>query len=62
MASPSPPAPADEEIVEERQTEVLDHDAAETLLDELRSKLAAMPTARLTLSWRLTRPRGGVDG
>lgn len=58
---PSPPPPG-EEIVEEHQTEVLDHAAAETVLDELRARLAAMPTARLTLTWRLTRPSGGEKG
>lgn len=62
--TPSPPpapSPAGEEVVEDRQTAALDQAAAENVLDELKAKLATMPTARLTLSWRLTRPRGDMD-
>jgi len=56
---PPPPPPPGEEVVDERQQVVLDAPAATAAIDELRGHLVASPGARLTISWRLTRPRSG---
>jgi hypothetical protein len=56
----SPPAsPPGEEVVEERQASSLDATDGAAVLDQLRGRLMATPGARLTLGWRLTRPKGG---
>jgi hypothetical protein len=58
---PSPPAPPppppDEEVIDERREVVLDAPAATAAIDELRGRLTGSPGARLTISWRLTRPK-----
>jgi len=54
-----PPPPPGEELVDERQQVVLDASAATAAIDELRGRLVASPGARLTISWRLTRPKSG---
>lgn len=56
---PPPPPPPGEEVVDERQQVVLDGTAATAAIDELRGRLVASPGARLTISWRLTRPKTG---
>jgi len=56
--APAPP-PAGEEIIEERQTESLDAADAVATLEQLRGRVAATPGVRLTIGWRLTRPKGG---
>ena len=63
-SSPSPPPPpaSGEEILEERQQVVLDAAEAAATLDLLRERLAADPASRLTISWRLTRPKSGGGG
>lgn len=57
---PPPPPPADEEVVEQRQTDALGAAEASRLLDELSRRLASTPGAKLTLGWRLTRPKPGT--
>ncbi len=57
--APAPAPPAGEEVVDERQQIVLDASAATAAIDELRGRLVASPGARLTISWRLTRPKPG---
>jgi hypothetical protein len=37
----------------------MDGGEAAALLEDLRARVAAMPGARLTLTWRLTRRRAG---
>ncbi len=55
---PSPP-PLGEEVVEERYQLVLDAAEAAATLERLRERITADPASRLTISWRLTRPRTG---
>jgi hypothetical protein len=57
--TPLPPPPPGEELVDERREAVLDAPAAAAAIDELRDRLVASPGARLTISWRLTRPKSG---
>jgi len=58
-----PPEPqqtaTDEEVVDERPQTVLDAAEATHALDTLRERLKAEPRSRLTIAWRLTRPRQG---
>lgn len=60
---PPPPAamslPPGEEVVEEHRELVLDATEAARALDNLRQRVADDPETRLTISWRLTRPRAG---
>lgn len=56
---PPPPPPSGEEVLDERREVVLDAPAATAAIDELRGRLAATPGARLTIAWRLTRPKAG---
>jgi hypothetical protein len=49
-------------VIDERATAPLAADQAMDALDELRRRVAAEPSARLTIGWRLTRPgRGGTN-
>lgn len=59
---PPPPPPPGEEVVEERQGVVLGGAEATETLDRLREQLARDPGSRLTISWRLTRPKTGGRG
>jgi hypothetical protein len=59
---PPPPTPTDEELVEERSQVVLDARQAAATLDTLRDRVTAEPGSKLTISWRLTRPRQGGRG
>ena len=54
-----PPPPPGEEVMEERRQVILDAAEAATTLERLRERLAAEPLSRLTISWRLTRPKIG---
>jgi hypothetical protein len=54
---PSQPPARDEELVAEQPNIVLGAVEAITVLDTLRERLAAEPASKLTISWRLTRPR-----
>ena len=56
---PPPPPPPGEEVIEERQAVTLGAADAGSTLEQLRGRVLATPGARLTLSWRLTRPKGG---
>jgi hypothetical protein len=56
--SPPPPAPS-EEVIEERQTSTFGATDGAAVLEELRGRLIATPGAKLTLQWRLTRPKTG---
>ena len=56
---PPPPPPQGEEVVEERQMAPLNVTDAVAMLDSLRGRVAATPGAKLTLGWRLTKPKGG---
>jgi|HubBroStandDraft_1064217.scaffolds.fasta_scaffold00063_38 hypothetical protein len=55
------PAPVGEELVEERQIDALGAIDALAVIDELRTHVNATPGAKLTLGWRLTRPRREGD-
>lgn len=46
------------EVLEERAWDELSPEDATAELDGLKSRLGAEPGARLSISWRLTRPRG----
>jgi hypothetical protein len=59
LTTAPPPPPPGEEVVDERQQIMLDASAATAAIDELRGRLVASPGARLTISWRLTRPKSG---
>lgn len=48
-----------EEVLDERPQTVFDASEAATALDELRARVNAEPTTKLTISWRLTRPKPG---
>ncbi|MER8601129.1 hypothetical protein NKH09_25145 [Mesorhizobium sp. M1339] len=56
---PPPPPPADEEIVDEQPQMVVDAREATETLDRLQKRLADEPGSKLTIAWRLTRPRSG---
>jgi hypothetical protein len=58
---PRPPElpPQDEEVVDEQPQMVLDAEEATVTLDMLRKRLTAEPGSKLTIAWRLTRPRQG---
>lgn len=62
--SPPPPLPPshDEEVLDERTEAVLEATEATVALEELRTRLAAEPGSKLTIRWRLTRPRHGGRG
>jgi hypothetical protein len=57
---PQPPLLPDEEVVEERPGIVLNAAEATQTLERLRERVAADPSSKLTISWRLTRPRPRV--
>ena len=59
---PPPPPTPDEEVVDDRPQIVLDPAEAIPALDKLRDRLTAEPESKLTISWRLTRPRPGGHG
>ncbi|TIR29941.1 MAG: phage resistance protein [Mesorhizobium sp.] len=58
-SQPPPPPPADEEIVDEQPQMVIDASGATATLDRLQKLLADEPGSKLTIAWRLTRPRSG---
>jgi hypothetical protein len=61
--APQPPPPSlDEEIVDERPQMVLNAAEAALALDTLWQRLKTEPAAKLTISWRLTRPKQGGHG
>ncbi|MCI0467619.1 MAG: hypothetical protein L0Y57_11535 [Beijerinckiaceae bacterium] len=55
---PQQPAGAGEAIVARRTLVQVQASEAAGLLDELQLQLAAQPGAKLSISWRLTRPAG----
>jgi hypothetical protein len=55
--STPPPPPPGEEVIEERQAVALGAADAAPVLEQLRDRMASTPGARLTLTWRLTRPK-----
>jgi hypothetical protein len=59
---PSPPPARDEELVVEQPSAVFSAAEAMTALDALRERVATEPASKLTISWRLTRPRQGGHG
>jgi hypothetical protein len=54
---PQLPPATGEEVMDERPQTVLDAAQATHALDTLRERLKAEPRSRLTIAWRLTRPR-----
>ena len=48
--------PDGSDVLDQKSLDALPLDEAKTALDELRSRFEAEPGARLTISWRLTRP------
>ena len=60
IPAPAPPPPG-EEVIEESQTVSLSASDAAPVLEKLRGRLMETPGARLTLAWRLTRPKGEAD-
>jgi hypothetical protein len=60
IPAPAPPPPG-EEVIEESQTVSLSASDAAPVLEKLRRRLMETPGARLTLAWRLTRPKGEAD-
>jgi hypothetical protein len=62
-AEPTSPPPArDEELIGEQPNIVFGAAEAMAALDALRERLATEPASKLTMSWRLTRPRQGGRG
>jgi hypothetical protein len=59
---PPPPPPSDEEVVDERPQIVLNAAEAAVALDTLLDRLKTEPGGRLTIGWRLTRPKQGGHG
>jgi hypothetical protein len=61
---PGEPRPSrpEEEVVDERPETVLDATEAAATLDTLRKRVMAEPGSKLTITWRLTRPRQGGRG
>jgi hypothetical protein len=63
-APPEPPQlpspPPGEEVIDEHLSVSLGAADGAPILEQLRNRLMTTPGARLTVSWRLTRPKGGV--
>lgn len=57
-AAPALPSQLGDEIVAEHTQIQVQASEAESLLNDLRSQLAAQPDARLSIRWQLTRPAG----